>query len=47
MQSKRVCSRILRAESEREVETIVESEPDLAEASNWRPIDGRDTNSMS
>ena len=44
MQSKRVCSRILRAESEREVETIVESEPDLAEASNWRPIDGRDTN---
>ena len=44
MQSKRVCSRILRAESEREVETIVESEPELAEPSNWHPVDGRDTN---
>ena len=44
MESKRVCFRILRAESEDEVETIVESEPELAEASNWHPVDGRDTN---
>ena len=44
MQSKRVCFRILRAESEREVWTIVESEPELAEPSNWHPVDGRDTN---
>ena len=44
MDSKGVCFRILSAESEREVETIVESDPDLADASNWRPIDERDTN---
>ena len=44
MESKRICFRILRAESEREVEIIVESEPELADASNWHPIDGRDTN---
>ena len=44
MESRDVCFRILRAESEREVETVVESEPELAEDSNWHPIDGRDTN---
>ena len=44
MDSKAVCFRILSAESEREVETIVESDPDLADASNWHPIDGRNTN---
>ena len=44
MESKRICFRILRAESEREVEKIVESEPEFADASNWHPIDGRDTN---
>ena len=44
MESSDVCFRILCAESEREVETVVESEPELAEDSNWHPIDGRDTN---
>ena len=44
MKSKEICLRILRAESEREVEAIVESEPELADASNWYPVDGRDTN---
>ena len=44
MESKRVCLRILRAESECEVEAVVESEPELADGSNWHPIDGRETN---
>ena len=44
MDSKGVCFRILSAESEREVEIIVDSEAELAAASNWHPIDGRDTN---
>ena len=44
MESENVCFRILYAESEREVETIVESEPELADTSNWHPIDRRDTN---
>ena len=44
MNSKDVCFRLLRAESEREIDVIVESEPVLSDASNWYPIDGRDTN---
>ena len=44
MKSKRACFRILHADSEREVEKIVDSEPELSDASNWHPIDGRDTN---
>ncbi len=44
MDARSVCYRILRAESEREVESIVESEPELCVASNWHPVDGRDTN---
>ena len=43
MESRDVCFRVLHAESEREVESVVESEPKLAEDSNWHPI-GRDTN---
>ena len=44
MESERVCLRILHAESEREVETTIKSEPELADGSNWHPIDGRETN---
>ena len=44
MVGKDVCFRILRSESEREVDRIVESVPELADADNWYPIDGRDTN---
>ena len=42
MESERVCFRILRAESEREVEAIIESQHELSDASNWHPVDGRD-----
>ena len=44
MDSKIFCFRILGAESKREVEAIVESEPELTAASNWQPVDGRNTN---
>lgn len=44
MNSKDVCFRILHSESEREVDRIVESLPDLSDALNWHPMDGRDTN---
>ena len=44
MNGRDVCFRILRSESEREVDRIIESEPELSDAVNWHPIDGRDTN---
>ena len=44
MNSQEVCLRILRAESEREVDEIVASVPELSDAGNWYPIDGRETN---
>ena len=44
MDSKEVCFRILRAESERAVGEIVASVPELSNAGNWYPIDDRDTN---
>ena len=44
MNSKEVCFSFLRAESEREVDTIVGSVPELVDTGNWHPIDGRPTN---
>ena len=44
MNSKQTCMGILRAESERGVEQIIESIPELSNAGNWHPIDGRETN---
>ena len=44
MNSQEVCMRILRAESEQSVNDIIDSVPELSNASNWCPIDGRDTN---
>ena len=44
MNSQEVCLRILHAESEREVDAIIESVPELSDAGNWYPIDGRETN---
>lgn len=44
MNSQEVCLRILHAESEREVDAIIESEPELSDARNWYPIDERETN---
>ena len=42
--SKEVCFRILRAESERAVDEIVASVPELSVSDNWRPMDRRETN---
>ncbi len=39
-----VCRRLLDAESEAEVQTIIDSVPELAHSKNWRPLDGRETN---
>ena len=44
MDSKELCLRILRVESEHEVDAIIESEPILSDPGNWYPVDGRDTN---
>ena len=44
MNSQEICLRILHAESEREVDTIIESVPELSDAGNWHPIDDRETN---
>ena len=44
MDSREICFRILRVESEREVDGIVASTPELSDSGNWHPIDGRETN---
>lgn len=44
MDSREICFRILRAESEREVDDIIASTPELSDVGNWHPIDGRETN---
>ena len=44
MNSKKVCFGILQAESERAVNEVFASVPELLDSSNWHPIDGRDTN---
>ena len=44
MDSKKVCFRILRAESERQVTEIIYSVPEMANSINWHPIDERETN---
>lgn len=46
MNSYEVCSRLLSAESEREVNTIIESVQEMSEASNWYPLDDRETNRL-
>ena len=44
MDSKEICLRILKAESENAVNEIVASVPELSDSENWHPIDGRETN---
>jgi len=44
MKSKEVCLRLLSAESEKEVLAEIESLPEFKKASNWRPLDNRETN---
>ena len=44
MNSKDVCFRLLRAESERQVDECINSVSELADSTNWYPIDERETN---
>src|ERR1700693_3109562 len=39
-----VCRRLLDAESESDVQTVIDSVPEMANQKNWRPLDGRETN---
>jgi hypothetical protein len=44
MKSKELCLRLLSAESEKEVLAAIEGQPEFKKASNWRPLDNRETN---
>ena len=44
MNSKVLCLRMLSAESERAISSIIAEVPELSDPSNWHPIDGRNTN---
>ena len=44
MDNKEVCLRLLQCESEREVDAVIESVPELTDPQNWHPIDRRVTN---
>src|SRR5256714_15453560 len=44
MRSKEICFQLLTAESEKEIQRIIEGTPELKKASNWRPLDNRETN---
>lgn len=44
MDSKAICKRLLDAETEAEIQYIIENTPELREQSNWKPLDGRETN---
>ena len=44
MESKKVCLQLLSAESEADVQRIIENTPEMANADNWIPLDNRETN---
>lgn len=44
MKSKDVCFQLLAAESEREVQKILDSNSEFKKPSNWKPLDNRETN---
>lgn len=44
MNSKQLCTSLLAAESEAQIETIVGESKEMSDPKNWGPIDGRDTN---
>ena len=39
-----ICRRLLDAESEADVQTVIDSVPEMANPKNWRPLDNRETN---
>jgi len=44
MKNMDVCLRLLAAESEAEVQTVITETAEMANPKNWRPLDGRETN---
>jgi hypothetical protein len=44
MDFKKVCLSLMAAESEAEVDQILNEHPEFGEAKNWKPLDGRETN---
>lgn len=44
MDAKGICLRLLAAESEAEIQEIVESVPEMKDEKNWQPLDKRETN---
>ncbi|MEG9862246.1 MAG: hypothetical protein V6Z81_07060 [Parvularculales bacterium] len=44
MDTKDVCLRLLKADSEADVHKIIESIPEMQDQNNWQPLDKRDTN---
>ena len=44
MDSQRTCIALLRCESEREVQRVIDTTPEMSDLVNWQPIDGRVTN---
>ena len=44
MQSKDICLKLLQAESEKEVQKILDSSPEFKKAQHWQPLDNRETN---
>lgn len=44
MDSKQLCMRLLAAESEKEVQKIIDDTPEMSKKKSWHPLDGRDTN---
>lgn len=44
MDSKKLCIKLLAAESEAEIQEIISKTPEMSNAKNWVPLDGRDTN---
>ncbi len=43
-EARSVCRRLLDAESESDVQSVIESIQEMANQKNWRPLDGRETN---
>ena len=44
MNYKEVCTKLLEAESESEVDKIIDSYPEFSHSNNWKPLDNRETN---
>ncbi len=44
METKKICLQLLSAESEADVQRIIENTPEMANADNWIPLDNRETN---